>query len=125
MSGQLIIENYCINAGSHTYCDTNRRAEFRIHRGMRGALWVFSMRKRLRSTFPLRVVENARASWEVEAAREMNTPFDWSTAPLVRATLLQGESGSTIILAAHYSVLDGMGGLLDEVSAVLSEAVAA
>ena len=59
---------------------------------------------------PLRVVEHARASWEVEAAREMNMPFDWSTAPLVRATLLQGESGSTIILAAHHSVLDGMGG---------------
>ncbi|MEX3940328.1 condensation domain-containing protein [Paraburkholderia sp. BR10937] len=59
---------------------------------------------------PLRVVENARASWEVEAAREVNTPFDWSTAPLVRATLLQGEGGSTVILAAHHSVLDGMGG---------------
>ncbi|WP_322029043.1 condensation domain-containing protein [Paraburkholderia sp. J76] len=59
---------------------------------------------------PLRVVENARASWQVEAAREMNTPFDWSSAPLVRATVLQGEGGSTLILAAHHSVLDGMGG---------------
>ena len=59
---------------------------------------------------PLRVVENARASWQVEAAREMNTPFDWSTAPLVRASLLQGEGDSTIILSAHHSVLDGMGG---------------
>ncbi|CAD6561728.1 hypothetical protein LMG27952_07547 [Paraburkholderia hiiakae] len=59
---------------------------------------------------PLRVVENARASWQVEAAREMNTPFDWSTAPLVRATLLQGEGGSPLILAAHHAVLDGMGG---------------
>ncbi len=59
---------------------------------------------------PLRVVENARASWQVEAASEMNAPFDWATAPLVRATLLQGERGSTVILAAHHSVLDGMGG---------------
>ncbi|WP_028207625.1 ATP-binding protein [Paraburkholderia nodosa] len=28
----------------------------------------------------------------------------------MRATLLQGESGSAIILAAHHSVLDGMDG---------------
>ncbi|MEM5314942.1 condensation domain-containing protein [Paraburkholderia sp. JHI869] len=59
---------------------------------------------------PLRVVVDARASWQVEVEREMNTPFDWSTAPLVRATVLQGESGSTLILAAHHCVLDGMGG---------------
>ncbi len=59
---------------------------------------------------PLRLVDGARASWQVEAARELSTPFDWSTAPLVRATLLQGDLSSTIILAAHHSVLDGMGG---------------
>ncbi|OLL27428.1 condensation protein [Burkholderia sp. SRS-W-2-2016] len=58
---------------------------------------------------PLRVVENAQQSWQVEAAIELSAPFDWSNAPLLRVTVLQRASGSTIVLAAHHSVLDGMG----------------
>ncbi|SDR49586.1 Uncharacterized protein, contains a NRPS condensation (elongation) domain [Paraburkholderia fungorum] len=59
---------------------------------------------------PLRLVEQSATSWQAEVAREIATPFDWSRAPLLRATILQGEQGSTLILAAHHSVLDGMGG---------------
>lgn len=59
---------------------------------------------------PLRLVEQNATSWQAEIAREIATPFDWSRAPLLRATILQGEQGSTLILAAHHSVLDGMGG---------------
>ncbi|MCC8392442.1 condensation domain-containing protein [Paraburkholderia sp. MMS20-SJTR3] len=59
---------------------------------------------------PLRVVENVQQAWQVEAAVELSGPFDWSNAPLLRVTLLQHASGSTIVLAAHHAVLDGMGG---------------
>jgi len=59
-------------------------------------------------TIPLRVVEKAHASWQAEVAAELATPFDPSTAPLVRATLLQGGEVSTLILVAHHAVADGM-----------------
>jgi NRPS condensation-like uncharacterized protein len=59
---------------------------------------------------PLRVIGQNATSWQAEVAREIATPFDWSSAPLLRASLLQGEQGSTLILAAHHSVIDGMGG---------------
>jgi len=59
-------------------------------------------------TIPLRVVETAHASWQAEVAAELATPFDPSTAPLVRATLLQGGEVSTLILVAHHAVADGM-----------------
>lgn len=58
---------------------------------------------------PLRELQQETASWQAEVAREIATPFDWSCAPLLRATVLQGGHGSTLILVAHHSVIDGMG----------------
>ena len=71
---------------------------------------------------PLRVIEHHATSWQTETAREIATRFDWATAPLVRATLLQRESTSTLILVAHHSVLDGMGAayLIDELLRTLT-----
>ncbi|WP_236655099.1 phthiocerol/phthiodiolone dimycocerosyl transferase family protein [Burkholderia pyrrocinia] len=71
---------------------------------------------------PLCVIEQGTTSWQAEAAHEIATRFDWSTAPLLRATLLQDECGSTLILIAHHSVLDGMGAayLIDELLRMLS-----
>lgn len=57
---------------------------------------------------PLRVVERAGTSWQAEVAAELATPIDPLTAPLVRATLLTGDEGLTLILVAHHSVVDGM-----------------
>lgn len=58
----------------------------------------------------LRLVEDARASWQEEVKGEMATAVDWSSASLVRATVLQRDGHSTIILTAHHAVLDGLGG---------------
>jgi NRPS condensation-like uncharacterized protein len=71
---------------------------------------------------PLRVIEQDATSWQAEVAREVATRFDWSSAPLLRATLLQGGHASTLVLAAHHSVLDGMGAayLIDELLRMLS-----
>ncbi|KVN44286.1 condensation protein [Burkholderia territorii] len=76
---------------------------------------------------PLRVIEHDAASWKAETARELATRFDWATAPLLRATLLQRESTSALILVAHHSVLDGMGAayLIDELLRTLTGHAAA
>ncbi|WP_247682157.1 condensation domain-containing protein [Burkholderia sp. Tr-862] len=58
---------------------------------------------------PLRVLEQDPTAWQAEAAHEIATRFVGSAAPLLRATLLQGECSSTLILVAHHSVVDGMG----------------
>ncbi|MFM0501504.1 phthiocerol/phthiodiolone dimycocerosyl transferase family protein [Paraburkholderia caffeinilytica] len=62
------------------------------------------------AAIPLRVVDQIATSWHAEVAREIATRFDWSAAPLLRATLLQGEHDSALILVAHHSVVDGKGG---------------
>lgn len=71
---------------------------------------------------PLRVIEQSDTSWRAEAAREIATRFDWSAAPLLRATLLQGDGNSTLILVAHHSAVDGMGSayLIDDLLRLLS-----
>ncbi|CAG9221691.1 Malonyl CoA-acyl carrier protein transacylase [Paraburkholderia tropica] len=58
----------------------------------------------------LRVIRGAASEWQAQAERELREPFDTSVAPLVRVTVLQDERASTLLLAAHHSVLDGMGG---------------
>jgi NRPS condensation-like uncharacterized protein len=40
----------------------------------------------------------------------MASHVDWFEAPLVRATVLQGQGESTIVFTAHHAVLDGLGG---------------
>jgi NRPS condensation-like uncharacterized protein len=60
---------------------------------------------------PLRLVDDAHGSlWQSEVRREMAMPVDGTSAPLVRATVLQGDGHSTIVLTAHHALLDGMGG---------------
>lgn len=72
---------------------------------------------------PLQIIDDARLSWQEEVAREMTTAVNWWDAPLVRATVLQGASESTLILCAHHAVLDGMGGayLIEALLRTLSE----
>jgi hypothetical protein len=79
------------------------------------------------ATIALRVVEHQGTAWQAEVARELATRFDPSTAPLVRATLLQGARQSTLILVAHHSVVDAMGGtfLIGDLLRVLSGEVLA
>lgn len=74
------------------------------------------------ATVPLRVLEQDPTAWQAEAAREIATRFVGSAAPLLRATLLQGERSSTLILVAHHSVIDGLGSasLIDELLRILS-----
>ncbi len=58
----------------------------------------------------LRLVDDAQSSWQEEVRNEMATAVDGSSASLVRATVLQRDGHSTIILTAHHAVLDGLGG---------------
>lgn len=62
-----------------------------------------------KAQIPLRVLERKEASWQAEVQRELSLPFDWTSAPLLRATLLQYRAESTLILIAHHSLLDGKG----------------
>lgn len=75
----------------------------------------------------LRVVDHSGTVWQAEVARELSTRLDPSTAPLLRATLLQGARQSTFILAAHHSVLDAMGSvfLIEDLLRILSGEVLA
>jgi hypothetical protein len=62
---------------------------------------------------PLRFVERTSTTeWQREMEAEMATPFDPSTAPFLRAVLVEDEHGCELILTAHHIVLDGMGMLL-------------
>ncbi len=74
------------------------------------------------ATVPLRVLEQDPTAWQAEAAREIATRFVGAASPLLRATLLQGERSSTLILVAHHSVIDGLGSasLIDELLRILS-----
>jgi NRPS condensation-like uncharacterized protein len=57
-------------------------------------------------------VENTHSSWQIEVAKELATPFDYATAPLMRAVLLRDDNRATLILVSHHSVADGMGASL-------------
>jgi NRPS condensation-like uncharacterized protein len=46
--------------------------------------------------------------WQTFAAAELAQPFDRSTAPLVRAVLLNGRAGSTILLTFDHTIADGI-----------------
>jgi NRPS condensation-like uncharacterized protein len=56
----------------------------------------------------LDVVENATSEWTAHVAGQLDRPFDTSSAPLLRATLLHGADRSVIILCVHHSVADGL-----------------
>ena len=58
---------------------------------------------------PLRIVpEEVFAAWQVEMAKELATPIPVSGAPLARITLLRRSGGSTLLLAMHHSIADGL-----------------
>jgi NRPS condensation-like uncharacterized protein len=61
-----------------------------------------------RGSIPLHVVANAMSEWTAHVAAELNLPFDASSAPLLRATLLHGADRSVLILCVHHSIADGL-----------------
>lgn len=46
--------------------------------------------------------------WQRVVEREISEPFAASTAPLLRADLLQDEKGCDLVLTAHHSISDGI-----------------
>ncbi len=70
--------------------------------------------------------ENPNA-WQLAAADELSRPFDRSTAPLARATLLSGSRHSVILLTFDHTVADGISAMLvlnDVVSSLNGAALA-
>jgi len=61
-----------------------------------------------RSPIPLRIVEVFGHTWQSVVGEELATPFDPDAAPLVRAVVISGDIGSTLVLVAHHAVADGM-----------------
>jgi hypothetical protein len=58
---------------------------------------------------PLRVIQDeneSRLDRELEA--ELASPFDFSVAPLIRVVLIESATRSTIIIAIHHSIGDGI-----------------
>lgn len=60
------------------------------------------------ASIPLRVMGSRQSSWQIEVARELAAPFDYSRAPLIRTVLLHETDRVTLILVAHHAVADGM-----------------
>jgi hypothetical protein len=61
---------------------------------------------------PIPLAFRARAAsddWQRGMETDVAEPFDLSTGPLLRATLLEDGSGCDLILAAHHAVIDGIG----------------
>jgi hypothetical protein len=60
---------------------------------------------------PLRVVRavgTSQLNWLTELQREVATPFDPRSAPLVRAVLMHEPDRAILILTAHHSIADGL-----------------
>lgn len=72
---------------------------------------------------PLTVRHTSEKSWHSVAADELSKPFDRSTAPLIRTTLLQTPSGSTLLLTFDHTIADGISSVrvLQDVVAALNE----
>jgi NRPS condensation-like uncharacterized protein len=68
---------------------------------------------------PLTVREGG-SDWRPLAATELTRPFDRSTAPLIRATLLRTPTSSAIVLTFDHTISDGVSSFL-----VLNDLVAA
>ena len=61
--------------------------------------------------FPIRlcIVERAGdTQWRSEVELQLQNPFPAGHGPLLRTTLVRGESVSELILAAHHSIGDGI-----------------
>ena len=58
---------------------------------------------------PLRIVpRKGEKHWQQELEQELNQPFVFSQAPLVRVVLIHSEDVSELIITSHHSISDGM-----------------
>jgi hypothetical protein len=53
-------------------------------------------------------VHDCDEPWQTFAAAELARPFDRSVAPLMRAVLLNGRTGSTLLLTFDHTIADGV-----------------
>jgi hypothetical protein len=70
----------------------------------------------------LAVHERDDADWQLLAGEELARPFDRSTAPLMRAVLLNGPSSSAVLLTFEHTIADGISsvGILNDLVAALN-----
>jgi phthiocerol/phthiodiolone dimycocerosyl transferase-like enzyme/condensation domain-containing protein len=70
---------------------------------------------------PIDEVE-VRSCWDDFLARELSRPFDTTVAPLVRLGVANSDGRTTIILAAHHAVVDGMAAvtIINDITAALN-----
>lgn len=76
----------------------------------------------------LAVYRREDARWQSLAAEELRRPFDRSTAPLMRAVLMNGPSSSAILLTFEHAMADGISAVMvvrDLVSALNGNALPA
>jgi hypothetical protein len=60
----------------------------------------------------LTVHERYDSEWQLLAAEELARPFDRSTAPLMRAVLVNGQSSSTLLLTFDHTIADGISSVI-------------
>jgi hypothetical protein len=60
----------------------------------------------------LTVHERDDSDWQLLAAEELSRPFDRSTAPLMRAVLLNGRSSSAVLLTFDHTIGDGISSVM-------------
>jgi Condensation domain len=68
----------------------------------------------------LTIHRDPESSWQATAAEELSRMFDRSHAPLMRASLLQGPTGSALLLTFDHTIADGISSVM-----VLNDVVAA
>ncbi len=62
-----------------------------------------------KGNIPLRVVaRKGEQHWQQELEQDLNLPFVFSQAPLVRVVLIYSEQVSELIIVTHHSISDGM-----------------
>lgn len=72
---------------------------------------------------PCRIVQRqGEQHWQDVVSRELQQPFVWSDAPLIRVVLLHSPQISELIVACHHAIADGLAGvnLIQELLLILS-----
>lgn len=78
------------------------------------------------SEIPVRFMDRSDVpDWSAVVRREIAAPFDPGCAPLLRATVIEGDDGMVVVLCAYHAVSDGMSltFIADDLMAALSGAV--